>query len=416
MTENTQIKSFDSTISLFFNGYNFIGRNCERYQSDIFETRLRLKKVICLRGQKAAEIFYDKNYFQHQGDLSFSTESNSYPLDFEPNRYRKAIFLSLMTQENIESLSDLTRLHFQNYSRKWEKMEEVVLFDEIEEILCRTVCDWAGIPLKESEVKQRTRDFETIINDEVKIGWLNWRGSFAKSRAEYWAKTIIEKMRGRMRNNSAASLIANTHFYDGSLFNTRTAAAELLNILRLTVAVARYIVFAAHALYKKPELIEKLKSKQNNFFDDFLKEIYRFYPFFPFEAAFVKNDFYWNGYHFPKKRLVILDRYSTNHDPNVWTNPQEFRPERFNENSVNEFDFGNFYFQNTYYPGEWMTIALMKEAVEFLISSIEYKVPPQNLYIDLTQIPTLPESRFLINNVKFLGYFKYKSVGYPQMI
>jgi fatty-acid peroxygenase len=423
MTEIPRDNSFDSTISLFFNGYNFIGRKSERIQSDIFETRLMLHKAICLRGERWAEIFYDDNKFQRIGAFprrglkTLVGENGVQTLDTEPHRQRKAIFMSLMTQSNLERLTDLTRLHLQNYSRKWEKMSEVVLFDEVQEILCRAVCDWAGIPLKENEVKRRTKDFEAMIRGGAKLGWQHWRGRLGRRRAENWLSEVIEGVRGRPTDEILPiHIIANSRFYNGSILDTQTAAVQLLNVLRATVAVARYVVFAAHALYKKPALIDKLLTGDEKYFYQFLQEIRRYYPFFPFVTALVKNDFYSNGYYFPKKRWVILDLYSTNHDARVWRNPHEFRPERFNEEKITDFNLipqgGDGFYKNHRCPGEWITLALMKEAVEFLISSIEYKVPPQNLYIDLSEIPTLPESRFLINKVRFLGFLKYKSVVY----
>lgn len=403
MLEIPRDRAFDGTISLFFNGYNFIGKKCERFHSDIFETRLMLQKAICLRGRRAAEIFYDKDKFQRD--------------DFDSLHHRQAIFMSLMTTENIQRLVDLSRIHFQKYSQNWEQKHEVVLFDEMEEILCRAVCDWAGVPLKESEVKKRTRDFEAMIESSGKIGLMHWRGRFAQIRTENWLSEIIQAYRGKKVNiNIAASVIANTRFLNGTLLDYKTAAIELLNILRPTVAVARYIVFAAHAMHKNPRLIEKLQDGDEKYLHNFLEEIRRYYPFFPFLGATVKNEFYWNGYHFPKNRRVILDLYSTNHDERVWKNPHEFRPERFDEELMDEFNLisqeGNGHFENHHCPGDWITLALMKEAVEFLISSIEYQVPQQNLYIDLSKIPTLPESRFLINKVRFLGFLKYKSVVY----
>lgn len=217
-------------------------------------------------------------------------------------------------------------------------------------------------------------------------------------------------------DKSAASVIANARSLNGNLLDIKTAANELLNIIVPTVAVARYIVFAAHALYKNPQIIKKLKEGNDKYFYYFLEEVRRFYPFFPFAAALVKNDFHWKGYYFPKKSWVLLDIYSINHDESVWKRPQEFRPERFEEVEIDEYNLipqgRNGHYQNQHCPSECFTLALMKETIKFLINSINYQVPPQNLYINLTQIPTLPESRFLINKVEFLGIFKYKSVVY----
>lgn len=205
MLEIPRDKAFDSTLSLFFNGYNYIGRKCTRNFSDIFETRLMLQKTICLRGKQAAEVFYDNNKFQRYGSFprrglkTLLGENGVQTLDGESHHFRKMVFLSIMTTENIQKLVDLTRIHLQNYSQKWEKKEEVVLFDEMEEILCWAVCEWAGIPLEESEIKKRTNDLEQMIESGGKIGWKHWRGKFAQKRAENWVSKIVETWRNKKK-------------------------------------------------------------------------------------------------------------------------------------------------------------------------------------------------------------------------
>ena len=42
----------------------------------------------------------------------------------------------------------------------------------------------------------------------------------------------------------------------------------------------------------------------------------------------------------------------------------------------------------------------MKTTVEFLIHDITYEVPKQNLTVDLSQMPALPKSQFVISQVK----------------
>jgi fatty-acid peroxygenase len=47
----------DSTLALTRDGYAFIANRCRRYGTDVFETRLALRKVVCLRGEEAARVF-----------------------------------------------------------------------------------------------------------------------------------------------------------------------------------------------------------------------------------------------------------------------------------------------------------------------------------------------------------------------
>ena len=49
--------------------------------------------------------------------------------------------------------------------------------------------------------------------------------------------------------------------------------------------------------------------------------------------------------------------------------------------------------------GEWLTIALMKRAVRLLTTGMHYDVPEQDLRIDLSRLPAVPKSRFVIRDV-----------------
>ncbi|TDC61446.1 cytochrome P450, partial [Micromonospora sp. KC207] len=60
-------RSPDSTLALLREGYRFIGDRCDRYDTDIFQARLRLEQTICLRGREAAALFYDPERFVRAG-------------------------------------------------------------------------------------------------------------------------------------------------------------------------------------------------------------------------------------------------------------------------------------------------------------------------------------------------------------
>ena len=64
--------------------------------------------------------------------------------------------MSLMTLDKLEELKNITKKQWENAVNKWELTDEVILYEESKEILCRTACEWAGVPLKEEEVKERT--------------------------------------------------------------------------------------------------------------------------------------------------------------------------------------------------------------------------------------------------------------------
>lgn len=174
----------DNTLALLSDGYTFISKRCQRYQSDIFETRLMLEKVVCMTGEEAARVFYHPGRFTRQGAMPQTTlrllqdQGSVQLLDGEAHRRRKQMFMSLMSAAGIRQLADAMEEQWHAGAGKWEGMDKVVLFDEVQEILCRAVCDWAGVPLTESEVGQRTREFGAMVEGAGSVGPRNWRGSY----------------------------------------------------------------------------------------------------------------------------------------------------------------------------------------------------------------------------------------------
>ena len=131
---------------------------------------------------------------------------------------------------------------------KLESMKEVVLFDEAAETFCRSVCRWAGVPLEQSEVKERAKDFSAMVDAFGGVGPRYREGKNARTRAEEWIRVIIENVRsGKLRPEDGTALKA-IAFYkelDGNLLDSHMAAVELINVLRPVVAVATFVVFAA---------------------------------------------------------------------------------------------------------------------------------------------------------------------------
>ena len=109
-------KSFDSTLALIRDPYEFIAKRCRRYGSDLFQTRLMLRKTICMTGPEAAELFYDEERFVRRGATPGRIQKTLFGrggvqgLDDEAHRHRKQMFMALMTPERIGDLGELPPL------------------------------------------------------------------------------------------------------------------------------------------------------------------------------------------------------------------------------------------------------------------------------------------------------------------
>ena len=298
-------KGLDSTLDLLKEGYLFISNRVNKYKSDIFETHLLGQKAICISGEEGAKIFYDPELFYRKGVAPKRVQKTLFgvdaiqSMDGKNHIHRKKLFMSLMTPKYQNQLAELIMDTLQIYANKWENEESIVLFDEMNEILCKVVCKWAGVPLKESEVKERAKDFSLMIDAFGAIGPRHWKGRRARTRAEEWIKEVIEDVRfGNVKVKEDTALYAMAFYKDleGNYLDSNMAGIELINVLRPIVAISTFITFEALALHEYPECKEKLLSGDKNELEYFVQEVRRYYPFTPFLGAKVKKDFIWNNY------------------------------------------------------------------------------------------------------------------------
>ncbi|SCL38669.1 fatty-acid peroxygenase [Micromonospora rhizosphaerae] len=405
-------RSPESTLAFLRDGYRFIGDRCDRYGSDIFQTRLLLEPTICLRGRPAAVLFYDDERFVRQGAMPMRGQrtltgvGGVQGLDDAAHRERKAMLMSIMTPTAIRQLGQLFDDEWRARIPVWEQSGPVVLYDEVSRMLTRVVCAWAGVPLTGSDVPRRTVELHAMIEAPAAVGPRHWRGLLGRRRAERWISKVVERARvgsPPTAEGSALRVIAEHQDGRGRLLPRRIAAVDLLNVLRPTVAVDRFVVFAALALHDHPHWRERAR-RDEPATECFVQEVRRYYPFFPIAVARVRRSFDWQGHHFPRGRRVVLDLYGTNHHPELWPGPEQFRPDRFTGWRGDPFSFipqgGGDHLTDHRCAGEWITIELMKRAVTNLTTAMSYRVPPQDLALNLRRMPTLPPSGFVIDGVR----------------
>ena len=315
--------------------------------------------------------------------------------------------MSLMTPQSITRLGAIFERTWRSALPSWQQAGDVVLHYAMEELLCRAVCEWTGIRLSDADARERTREFSAMIDGAGTIGPRNWRGLALRHRTERWTETLIENVRHAplaRDQRTPIETIALHRDENGQVLSTRVARVELLNILRPTVAVARFITFAALALHNHPQYREKLRDGGEAWRQLFTMEVRRFYPFFPLIGGNATEDFEWNGYHIERGTWVLLDMHGTNHDPRIWNDPYDFRPERFENWQGNAYapipQGAGDHATGHRCPGEWITEELVRRALHMLVSGMQYSVPQQDLSIDMSRMPAIPASRLVINDVR----------------
>lgn len=406
-------EGLDHSLSLLREGYLYILNRRQSFQSDIFETRLLGKKAICMGGKEAAAVFYDNSKFKREGVAPNRVAETLFgkkgvqTLDGDAHKHRKQMFMSLMSRERLQKLNELHAKQWEHALNKWQQMEEIELYEETLEIMCRTACEWAGVPVEEEEIKKLADDLRAMFESATAVGPAHWAGRHARNRVEKWVGELIDEVRdGKLSPKEGTALHEFSWHRDleGNLLETKVAAVEVINILRPIVAISVYINFSALAVHHYPEEREKLKSGDGKLAQMFVQEVRRFYPFFPFAAAEVKEAFTWNDYTFEEGTLTLLDLYGTNHDPAIWENPEIFQPSRFENWDDSPFSFlpqgGGDHYLGHRCAGEWVTIEVMKVSLDFLVNRMTYDLPEQDLSYSKVSIPSLPNSKVIIKNVQ----------------
>ena len=401
----------DSTAALLGDGYVYGLRRFRRVETDVFRTRVMGRNALVGFGSEFAEAFYEPGRTTRRWALPVTAltllldRGSVSLLDGAGHARRKEMFMGFMTPASIGELRTALTAELEARVGDWAQQESVVLMDELHSALCAAVCRWSGITSGPGELRERTRELTAMVAGAGGVGPRNLRGQWLRRRTERWAASLVEGVRDGTVDvdpDRPLAVIARHTQLDGRLLQPAVAAVELINVLRPTVAVARFITFAALALHRHPEVAGRVATD-----DDQLRwcvqEVRRTAPFFPVVGGRVIQPFSWRGHHVPAGSWLLLDVYATNHDPRLWTDPFAFRPERFRDADVDAVDLipqggGDFNLGHRC-AGEWLTIGLMEEAVRWLTTAVRYRVPAQDLDVDRTRMPARPASGFVISDV-----------------
>lgn len=406
-------EGLDQTLSVLREGYMYITNRRAGFQSDVFETSLLGEKAICMTGEEAASLFYDNDKFTREGaapkraQKTLLGEKGVQNLDGEVHRHRKAMFMSLMGPEKLKNLTELIQKEWEKKIDEWSEKSEIVLYEEAQELLFRAACKWAGVPVEEGEVAKKTRATILMIESPLSIGIQYVRGKQARKEMEKWIEDLIVKVRNQELEplkGSALDIFSRHRNLEGSLLDEKTAAVEVLNIIRPIVAIAIYISFTAAAVIQHPQERKNLDDEDEKSLEMFIQEVRRYYPFFPFNGARVKEDFVWKEYQFKKGTLTLLDFYGTNHDPLIWNSPELFNPQRFIDWKGTPFSFipqgGGDHYTGHRCAGEWATIEVMKVSLIYLANRISFEIPEQDLHHSMVSMPSLPNSEIILRNIR----------------
>ncbi|WP_405652241.1 cytochrome P450 [Streptomyces sp. RK9] len=400
---------FDSTLALIAQGYAWLPDRYRRSRGKPVRCRLMGKNAVALHGPEAVRFFYDESHIERHGALpgpvldTLFGRGAVHTLDGSEHQVRKALFMSLLKDRgSLDSLAERLRSEWALARQRWAGRDRVVLFDESSLLLTRAVCAWSGVLLNDVDSEEMARDLVAMVDGFASPGPRHLRARRARSRQEERLARLVENVRDGTKAAPADSVLASVaahHDAEGQPLDAHTAAVEVLNVLRPTVAVSWFLTFAGHALHRWPEHRKLLADGDAAYARAFAHEVRRFYPFAPFVGGIAAADLLWDGQDIPAGSMVLLDLYGHNHDPDLWPTPYLFDPGRFVGREPGRDELvpqgGGDPATNHRCPGEDVTLKVLETLVP-LLAALRYDVPEQNLRIPLRRMPTAPRSGFVM--------------------
>lgn len=170
------LKGFDHTLAFLREGYPFISKRCDALGTDRFSARLMFKPVICARGAAAAQMFYGGERFTRRGGALPPTvlrllqdKGSVQQLDGDAHRHRKTLFVNLLMDEEAETaFLDIFRAEWRTALDGWLRQGSIVLFDEVNLVLTRAICRWAGLSFEGRGDTRMADDLVSMIENAGK--------------------------------------------------------------------------------------------------------------------------------------------------------------------------------------------------------------------------------------------------------
>lgn len=381
---------------------------------DAVPVRMLGRPAIMLRGPEGVRAFTDTHLVRRSGavpgvvaDVLFGRGA-VHGLDDAEHLRRKALFVRATSPDAVQTLVDEVELRWLAATRSWTPGREIVVEDEAVRVIGRAVLHWAGLQLPAPDADRVSRRLAAIVDGFGVVGLANLEARRSRRRSDAWAVRVVQGARRgdpTPPRGSVLELVAWWRDADGHLLPARTAAVELQNVLRPTVAVARLVAFGARQLVLDRDWRARLREERDErglcsrpgpLAVAFAQEVRRTSPFVPALSAVARREFTVHDEVVPEGARVLLDVIGTLRDRRYWPHPRRFDPDRFlggQEIVADAFvpQGGGEVAAGHRCPGEDVTLGVLAVSC-CVLAGHDWYVPAQDLDVPQRRFPTRPAS------------------------
>jgi fatty-acid peroxygenase len=408
----------DESLSVLAHGYDFGERVWRRVRDGARSAPLRLlgRDALLVRGSAAVELFYDETRIARHGAMPAIVQETLFghgsvhSLDGDEHRHRKATFVDVAYDDaEVERLQPLLEREWRHELDAWLDGGDRTAYDAAVGALGRAIMTWAGLPGTPAAKTRWSARLAQIVDG---FGAPYSPAYLAAVGNRIWsdrhARRLIEAVRsGDLPAREGTALRSWAWHRDraGELLPAHLAGVELQNTIRPTIAVARFVAFAAKELHDRPEWQARIAAETAEretlvggpLAIMFAQEIRRTAPFVPMLPGWATQDVDLDGQHLAAGGRVLLDILGTDTDARSWENPATFDPERFR--GVEDYEALTAFIPHGgagvatghRCPGEKIAISGLATAIAVL-SDPGLTVLDSGLTVNRRRLPTMPKS------------------------
>lgn len=375
----------DLALRLRTDGYRALEHDrIDRGGRRTWESRLLGRRAVVVRGRDGARLFYDESVVERHRAVPLPLAALLFGpgavhgLDDDAHRRRKSLFLEVLSPGRTPTVATDAAARLAVLLRE----PDPSLPDVLARAYGGAVLSWAGLAPSDAEATDVSRELFRIV-DGFGFSAAYPRAWVARVRTDRWLRARVRDVRAGDRTAADGTALAAVAAAD---LDERTAAVELNNVVRPTVAVTWLATYAAAALQEHPAWRERLRTDPAARVA-FAQEVRRTAPFVPALAGRVRRPVEHDGVALRGGDRIVLDVRAINHDPGTWDEPQAFRPERFLDRQPGPFEMvpqGGGSPEGHRCPGEPLTVQLLAATLEVLAGTEAPGVRPSS---DLTRIP-----------------------------
>jgi cytochrome P450 len=291
-------------------------------------------------------------------------------IDGDMHRQQRKLVQPAFHKHSVNKSADIITQFAQEMLNTWEYGKVVDIADEMQKLTLRIILKTL---FDVDSLEQATRlghAFDTVLSTgpirrKIFARFIN-RQLLTKLSKDvsvidaFVYDLIAQRRREEKDTGDILSLLLTTQEEDVALTDQQVHDHVLTFVAAGHDTVRNTLVWTFYLLSQNPQALEKLLAELHTilagrlptledlpnmpYLEWVINESWRFYPpVWALPPRLALNDFELDGYHIPAKTLIIISQWVMHNLPNIWGDPENFRPERWDPTNGQKVPQGAYF-------------------------------------------------------------------------